>query len=70
MIREGWDVISRCPACGLMMRTDLQLIGRETGAGISLWNRRAPCRRLLCAGKVEFWAKPRGGGAHEPLMAP
>jgi hypothetical protein len=46
MRRDRWDIISRCEACGLIMRVDLTLIIRVRGPAVSLWNRKARCRRL------------------------
>ncbi len=46
MRRDGWDVISRCEKCALIMRVDLGLVIRVSGPSVSLWNRKARCRRL------------------------
>ncbi|MEP6967437.1 MAG: hypothetical protein ABI906_05105 [Pseudomonadota bacterium] len=70
MRRDGWDVISRCERCGLIMRVDLGLVIRVSGPTVSLWNRKARCRRLGCTGWVEFQARAPGMGFHEPLSAP
>jgi hypothetical protein len=70
MIRAKWDVVSKCPACGLEMQAQLEVIARISGPDTSLWNRRPPCRRRLCQGRVDFWAKPPGRTAHEPLSPP
>ena len=64
MLRERWDVISKCQACGLIMRTDLALVIRVSGAGVSLWNRKARCRRF-----VEFQGRAPGMDWHEALRA-
>lgn len=69
MRRERWDVLSKCQACGLLMRVDLDLIIQVRGPGVSLWNRRARCRRLGCTGWVEFQAKAPGMAMHEALTA-
>ncbi|MFC3070489.1 hypothetical protein [Phenylobacterium soli] len=67
MARAGWEVISCCERCGLMMRVDLKLIAFVRGPNVSLWNRKARCRRLLCHGVVTFHAKAPGMPGHEPL---
>ena len=67
MRRDGWDVLSQCPVCGLVMTVDLALMIRVSGPAVSLWNRRAKCRRLGCAGKVQFLAKAPGMPSHERL---
>jgi hypothetical protein len=67
MARSGWEVISRCEQCGLMMLVDLKLIAWVRGPNVSLWNRKARCRRLLCNGVVTFHAKVPGMSGHEPL---
>ncbi len=69
MQRDGWDVISKCAVCGLVMRVDLALIIRVSGPKISLWNRKARCRRFACTGWVDFQARLPGLGWHEPLSA-
>lgn len=69
MIRARWDVVSKCGACGLQMQVQLRVIARVSGSSTSLWNRDAACRRLLCPGKVEFWAKAPGMASHERLAA-
>lgn len=68
MAKAGWDVLSECRRCGLIMQVDLQLIARVSGPRTSLWNRHARCRRLLCPGVVEFKAKAPGMGWHERLV--
>jgi hypothetical protein len=69
MIDQGWDVLTKCQVCELVMQTDLKLIGRVSGRDVSLWNRKARCRRLLCHGFVEFYAKAPGMDGHQPLRA-
>lgn len=69
MRRDAWNVISRCEKCGLMMGVDLARVIRERGPHVSLWNRRAICRRLGCRGSVSFLAKVQGMASHEPLEA-
>lgn len=70
MARDGWDVISRCETCGLIMRADLALIARISGPRTSLWNRKARCRRLGCTGWVKFQGRAPGMTMHEALTAP
>jgi hypothetical protein len=69
MRRDGWDVISKCGGCGLVMQVDLALVARISGPETSLWNRKARCRRLGCTGVVEFQARVPGVAWHEPLRA-
>jgi hypothetical protein len=69
MAKAGWDVLTKCAHCELAMRTDLALIARISGPNASLWNRRARCRRMLCPGFVEFYARAPGMSGHEPLRA-
>lgn len=70
MQRDGWDVISRCQQCGLIMRVNLALIIRVRGPEVSLWNRKERCRRLGCTGWVEFQARAPGMSIHDALSAP
>jgi hypothetical protein len=51
------------------MAVDLGLIERLRGPEFSLWNRQAPCRRLGCAGRVEFQGKPPEVLSPFPLRA-
>jgi hypothetical protein len=69
MIRDGWDVISKCQACELLMQVDLGVISRVKGGKTSLWNRRQRCRRMGCRGFVDFMAKAPGMNRHESLRA-
>jgi hypothetical protein len=69
MRAERWDVISKCARCELIMQVDLGLIIKVSGPRVSLWNRKARCRRLGCNGFVEFQAKAPGMGWHEELRA-
>ena len=46
MIAEKWDVISICRTCQLIMQVDLRMIVLAKGPNVSLWNRKARCRRL------------------------
>jgi hypothetical protein len=69
MRQQGWDVLSRCDACGLIMRVDLALIERVSGPETSLWNHRARCRRVGCTGHVDFLARAPGMGWHDVLRA-
>ena len=58
-MRAGrWEVVSYCRTCHLMMRVDLALVERVSGPGTVLWNRQSRCRRIGCAGIVEFQGKP------------
>jgi hypothetical protein len=70
MIDQGWDVISRCRRCELLMTVDLQMIARVRGPAFSLWCRKSRCRRIGCTGVVEFQAKAPGMAWHEALEAP
>jgi len=67
MYERRWEVISHCLACGLNMAVDLRLVARVSGPATSLWNRTARCRRIGCAGRVEFQAKAPGMTGYEPL---
>ena len=58
MRANGWTVLAYCPVCQLTMTVDLSLLETVRGPEFSLWNRRAPCRRLGCAGRVEFQGQP------------
>jgi hypothetical protein len=69
MQRHGWEVISKCTTCGLMMPVDLDLIAWRSGAKTVLWNRKARCRRIGCQGWVEFQARPPGVGFYQALLA-
>jgi len=69
MLREGWDVISKCRTCGLMMGVDLALVAKVKGGKVSLWNRTQRCKRIGCTGTVDFMAKAPGMAFHEPLRA-
>jgi hypothetical protein len=70
MARQGWDVISRCQDCGLMLRVNLAVIAKVKGPGFSLWNRKARCRRIGCQGWTSFQARAPGMHYHEALDAP
>jgi|SRR5580693_8103883 hypothetical protein len=70
MQRDRWEVISCCEKCGLNMVVDLALVARVSGPDTSLWNRKARCRQIGCAGWVEFKAKAPGMNMYEPLSAP
>lgn len=67
MLSQRWDVISKCQTCDLTMQADLALIARISGPATMLWNRKARCRRLHCAGVVEFMARAPGMAWHEYL---
>ena len=70
MQAQGWDVITRCQACGLAMTVNLDLVGWVSGPGTVLWNRKARCRRIGCSGFVEFQGRPPRRQTYEPLRAP
>ena len=70
MQRAGWDVVSHCTRCGLVMRVNLRAVMKVAGPRLSLWNRKARCRRLGCLGFVEFQARAPGMEMHEALSAP
>ncbi|HEX4197591.1 MAG TPA: hypothetical protein VHZ26_09115 [Caulobacteraceae bacterium] len=69
MLREHWEVISKCNSCGLMMPVDLDLIAWRSGARTILWNRRARCKRIGCQGWVEFQARVPGVGFYQTLSS-
>ncbi len=69
MRRDGWDVISNCEKCDLMMTVDLERLIRKRGPNLSPWNRKARCRRLGCRGYVSFPGKAPGMSMHEPIEA-
>jgi len=68
MRAAGWDVVSKCHRCGLMMAVNLRLVG--SGAKTSLWNRKEPCRRIGCGGFVDFLARVPPRGDCQQLTAP
>jgi hypothetical protein len=70
MHAAGWDVISKCQACGLIMRVNLKLNAKVSGPSTSLWNRKERCRRLGCTGFVEFQVRASDVGWLETLSAP
>lgn len=70
MIEQGWDVVSKCRRCELMMQVDLRVIAIVKGPNFSLWNRYGRCRRLMCNSVVDFMAKAPGMSWHELLSAP
>lgn len=70
MIAGHWAVISSCRQCGLQMVVDLALLARLKGPNFSLWNRKAPCRRIGCPGFVVFRGKAPGMTGFEELAAP
>lgn len=70
MRQKGWDVITKCRVCGLVMRTDLDLIIKIGKGRASLWNRTHRCRREHCNGWVDFEGKPAGVYHFEQLRAP
>jgi hypothetical protein len=68
--RDRIEVISACDKCDLRMVVDLQVIAKVSGPLTSLWNRRAPCKRIGCSGQVVFKAKFWGQNIYQPLVAP
>jgi len=68
MIRNRWEVSTQCPTCRLEMKADLARIVQAKGAGFSLWNQDAPCRRIGCKGRVGFRAKAPGMAHSEALI--
>lgn len=70
MLERRWDVVSKCRVCGLAMQVDLNVVALVSGPATSLWNRTPKCRRLLCSGFVDFYAKAPGMPSHAPLRAP
>jgi hypothetical protein len=70
MIRQGWDVHSKCQGCQHLFRVNLKMIARVKGADFSLWNRRERCKRLGCTGFMVFQGKTPDMSWHEPLDAP
>ncbi len=70
MQAQGWDVITKCQACGLAMTVNLDLVGWVAGPRTVLWNRKARCRRIGCSGFVEFQGRPPRRQTYEPLRAP
>lgn len=62
MREEGWVVMSRCNACGLLLNADLNLTIRLKGAGFSLWNKTTPCKKVGCGGVAHFVGNPPGMG--------
>ncbi len=69
MRAAGWTVLAYCSVCNLTISVDLGRVERLRGPDFSLWNRRAPCRRLGCLGKVEFQGKPPQLAQPFPLRA-
>ena len=70
MHRDRIDVVSKCRKCDLTMQVDLALVIKVSGPNVSLWNRKARCRRLLCDGWVDFHAKAPGVNWYAKLAAP
>lgn len=69
MQRDGWEVVSCCQVCGLVMRVDLAALIKLRGPNLSLWNRKARCRRVGCLGHVAFQGRAPGMTFHEALTA-
>ena len=70
MSRLGWQVISRCQACDLVMDVDLERMAHDLGPDFSLWNRHPPCRNRRCRGRVVFQARAPGKLLFEALVTP
>jgi hypothetical protein len=70
LARDRIEVISVCGKCDLRMTVDLRLIARVSGPATSLWNRKAPCKRIGCSGVVVFRAKFWGRNTYTELSAP
>lgn len=70
MEAAGWSVVSVCESCGLSMDVHLHDMIRLKGPQVSLWNRRAPCRRRGCRGFVRFQGRPPRVTRYQDLSAP
>ncbi len=66
---QHWDVISKCQACGLVMKVDLAAVAKAASPKLSLWNRHPRCRRMFCHGRVDFQARAPGMDGHQLLDA-
>jgi hypothetical protein len=66
---QGWHVISKCTTCSLQMAVALPDLIKLVGVEFSLWNRRPPCKRIGCTGRVMFMAKPPGCYQYHQLEA-
>ena len=62
MLEEGWAVMAKCSACGVLLNVDLTLIRRLKGPRFSLWDKTAPCKRVGCGGVAHFVGNPPGLG--------
>ena len=69
MHAQGWDVISCCDRCGLLMRVNLRLVARIKGPEFSLWNQKTRCRRIGCLGWTSFQGRAPGMDGHQALAA-
>ena len=69
LIRDNIDVIARCERCDLKTVVDLRVIALVSGPRASLWNRKAPCKKLGCDGFVNFEAKFWGFNVYQPMTA-
>lgn len=65
---HGWHVMTKCTACALLLNADLRLIARVKGPDFSLWNARAPCKRVGCNGVVKFVGRPPQMGRATQLV--
>lgn len=68
MLEQGWLVMTKCNACGLLLNADLKLIRRLKGPEFSLWNRTVPCKRVGCGGVAHFVGKPPGLGLSRQIV--
>jgi len=66
---QGWSVVAVCGACDLVMAVNLDHLVKLCGPELSLWNRRARCRRARCQGAVRFYGKPLQLYDHIVLIA-
>ena len=70
MFSGGWSVISICRTCGLSMDVNLGDMIKLKGPNLSLWNRKAPCRKHGCRGFVVFQGRPPRVTRYQDLAAP
>ena len=62
MVKHGTQVQASCPACGAVTKVDLQRLIETLGADASLIDRRPPCKRRDCEGRVLFQARVGSNG--------
>jgi len=68
MRARGWEVVSRCRSCHLVMDVDLERMALELGPDFCLWDRQPPCRSRRCGGRVVFQARVPGKPLFENLV--